>query len=112
VEQLTSVITRSERVRKPIKMYSLSDFCSTFVLTAINDEPKFVGEVVNSAEGKLWKDSMVEQMESLHKNETWDLVKFYRGRNLVSRKWVFKKNMNVTSQAEKFKAQLVAKGYS
>jgi hypothetical protein len=34
------------------------------------------------------------------------------GRNLVGRKWVFNKKMNVTGQVEKFKPQLVAKGYS
>jgi hypothetical protein len=51
------------------------------VLTSIDDEPKLVGEAVNSAEGKLWKDAMVEEMESFHKNETWDLVKLPSGRN-------------------------------
>jgi hypothetical protein len=55
---------------------------------------------------------MVEEMESLHKNETWDVVKLPIGRNLVGSKWVFKKNMNATCQVEKFKARLVAKGYS
>jgi hypothetical protein len=83
VEQLTSVVRRSERVRKPVERYSPPDFHSTFVLTTTDDEPKLVGEVVDSAEGKLWKDAMVEEMESLHKNETWDLVKLPSGRNLV-----------------------------
>jgi hypothetical protein len=70
------------------------NFHSAFVLTATDDEPKSVGEAVDSVEGKLWKDAMVEEMESLHKNETWDLVKFPSGRKLVGRKWVFKKKMN------------------
>jgi hypothetical protein len=55
---------------------------------------------------------MVEEMESFHKNETWDLVSFTSGRNYVDRKWVFKKKMNAVGQVEKFKARLVAKGYS
>ena len=55
---------------------------------------------------------MVEEMESLHKNETHDLVKLPSGINLVGRKWVFKKKMNVAGQVEKFKARLVVKGYS
>jgi hypothetical protein len=79
------------------------------VLTSIDDEPKSVDEPVNSTEGKLWKDSMVEEMESLCKNETWDLVKLPSGRNLVGSKWVFNKKMNVVGQVEKFKARLVAK---
>jgi hypothetical protein len=54
-------------------------------------------------EGKLWKDAMVEEMESLHKNKTWDLVKLPIGRKIVGSKWVFKKKMNATGQVEKFK---------
>jgi hypothetical protein len=82
------------------------------VLTSTDEEPKSVREAVDSIEGRLWKDAMVEEMESLHKNETWDLVELPSGRNLIGSKWVFKKNMNATGQVEKFKARLVAKGYS
>jgi hypothetical protein len=64
------------------------------------------------AKGRLWKDAMVEEMESLHKIEVWHLVKLHSGINPIRRKWVFKKNMNTIGQVEKFKAQLVAKGYS
>jgi hypothetical protein len=55
---------------------------------------------------------MVEDMESSYKNETWDLVMLPSGRKHVSRKWVFKKKMNVVVPIEKFKYRLVAKGYS
>jgi hypothetical protein len=82
------------------------------VLTATNEEPKSVREVVDLTEGKIWKDVMVEELESLHRNETWDLVKLSNGRKLVCSKWVFNKKMNVVGQVKKFKARLVAKGYS
>jgi hypothetical protein len=82
------------------------------VLTAIDDDPKSVREAVDSTEGKIWKDTMVEEMGSLHKNETWDLFKLPSGRNPIGGKWVFNKNMNATGQVKKFKARLVAKGYS
>jgi hypothetical protein len=36
----------------------------------------------------------------------------HSGRKPPERKWVFKKNMNTIGQVEKFKAHLVAKGYS
>jgi hypothetical protein len=112
VEQLTPVVRRSERIRKLVERYSSPDFRSAFVLTAIDDEPKSVGEVVDSTEGKIWKDSMVEEMKSLYKNETWDLVKLSSGRNHVGSKRVFKKKRNSIGQVEKFKARLVVKGYS
>jgi hypothetical protein len=52
---------------------------------------------------------MVEEIKSLYKNETWDMVKLTNGRKVVSRKWVFKKNIGATCQVEKFKASLVVK---
>jgi hypothetical protein len=97
---LTSVVRRSERVIKPVERYSSIVFRFLFVLNTTDDEPKLVREAVESTEGKLWKDSMVEEMESLYKNETWDLVKLPSGRNLVGRKWVFKKKMNGAGKVE------------
>ena len=55
---------------------------------------------------------MVDEMTSLHKNEAWDLVELPAGRKLIGSKWVFKKKMNVKGKVEKYKAQLVVKGYS
>ena len=55
---------------------------------------------------------MVEEMEALHKNETWDIVEFPVGRKCVGSKWFFKKNFNAQGKVEKYKARLVEKGYS
>jgi len=67
---------------------------------------------VDSEDGKLWKEAMVDEMASLHKNEAWDLVELLARRKPIGNKWVFKKNTNVEGKVEKYKAQLVAKGYS
>ena len=55
---------------------------------------------------------MVEEMEALDKNESWDLVELPDGRKPIGSKWVFKKKLNVAGKVEKYKARLVAKGYS
>eukprot|EP00253_Pinus_taeda_P029176 PITA_29176 len=55
---------------------------------------------------------MVDEMASLHKNEAWDLVELQAGRKPIGSKWVFKKKTNAEGKVEKYKAQLVAKGYS
>eukprot|EP00253_Pinus_taeda_P002578 PITA_02578 len=55
---------------------------------------------------------MVDEMESLHKNEAWDLVEFLAGRKPIGNKWVLKKNTNAEGKVEKYKARLVEKGYS
>ena len=51
-------------------------------------------------------------MDSLDKNESWDLVQLPTIRNFVGRKWLFKKKLNAEGKVEKYKAHLVAKGYS
>jgi hypothetical protein len=55
---------------------------------------------------------MVEEMDSLDKNEAWDIVEFSAGRKSIGRKWLFKKNFNAQGKVEKYKARLVAKCYS
>ena len=97
--------------RKP-ERYSPSPFCSNFALTITDDDPKTISEAVDSEDGKLWKEAMVDEMASLHKNEAWDLVELPAGRKPIGRKWVFKKKMNVEGKVEKYKARLEAKGYS
>jgi len=55
---------------------------------------------------------MVDEMAYLHKNEAWDLVEFPAERKDIGSKWVFKKKTIAEGKVEKYKAQLVAKGYS
>jgi hypothetical protein len=55
---------------------------------------------------------MEEEMESLDKNEAWDLVELPTGRNPIGNKWVFKNKLNAEGKVEKYKDRLVAKGYS
>ena len=57
--------------------------------------------------------AMVEEMESLHKNQTWDLVELPKGKRAIGCKWVYRKKEAIAEkEGEKFKARLVAKGYS
>jgi hypothetical protein len=81
-------------------------------LSITDDDPRTVREAVDSKDGNLWKRAMEEEMESLDKNEAWDLVELPTGRNPIGSKWVFKKKLNAEGKVEKYKARLVAKGYS
>ena len=50
-----------------------------------------VKEAINSLESKLWKKSREEEIESLRKNDIWDLVTLHNGRRTIGSKWVFKR---------------------
>ena len=53
------------------------------------------------------------EMESLHKNSTWELVKLSKGKKVVQCKQVFKKKEGILGIDDaEYKARLVAKGYS
>ena len=69
-------------------------------------------EAVDLEDGKLWKEAMVDEMASLHKNEDWDLVELLARRKPIGSKWVFKKKTDAEGKVENYKARLVAKGYS
>lgn len=77
------------------------------------DEPSTYSEVVSSVDSDKWIMAMQEEMESLQKNKTWELVELPKGKNAVRCKWVFKRKDGIPGVEEpRFKARLVAKGYS
>jgi hypothetical protein len=105
-------LRRSVRESRLRERYTPSYFRSNFVLSIIDDDPRNAREAVYSEDGKLWKKAMDEEMAALDKNEAWDLVELSTGRKPIGSKWVFKKKLNAEGKVEKYKAQLVAKGYS
>ena len=57
--------------------------------------------------------AMEEEIQSLHKNQTWELVELPQGKRAIGCKWVYKKKEAVSEkEGENVKARLVAKGYS
>eukprot|EP00253_Pinus_taeda_P020099 PITA_20099 len=108
----TSGVRRSVQERRKPKTYSPFALGSNFALSITNDDPRTMKEAVDSEDGKLWKEAMVDEMASLHKNEAWDLVELLAGSKPIGSKWVFKKNTNENRKVEKYKARLVEIGYS
>jgi len=55
---------------------------------------------------------MHEEMEALHKNKTWDLVKLPNGKKVVGCKWVFTIKHKADGSLKRYKARLVAKDFT
>ena len=51
-------------------------------------------------------------MDALQKNETWELVDLPSGKKLVGCKWVFAVKFKGDDSLKKYKARMVAKGYT
>lgn len=54
---------------------------------------------------------MDQGYEALMKNNTWVLVPYKVGMNIVDNKWVFKVKRNLDGTIQRYKAQLVTKGF-
>ncbi|XP_074271616.1 putative mitochondrial protein AtMg00820 [Silene latifolia] len=67
---------------------------------------------MNSDDSDKWINAMKEEMESMAKNEVWELVNLPVGHKAVGCKWVFKTKRDSLGNIERHKARLVAKGFN
>lgn len=78
-----------------------------------NAEPSSYSEAIISSDSNKWMTAMHDEMASLEKNGTWNLVRLPREKKPIRCKWVFKRKEGVSPNDEtRYKARLVAKGYS
>ena len=55
---------------------------------------------------------MNEEIRALSKNKTWDLVPTSLNKKLIGCRWIYKVKYNADGSVNRYKAQLVAKGYA
>lgn len=81
--------------------------------SASNIEPQSYEEAVNHPiYGKEWIAAIREEYNSLMRNGAWELVELPSDKNLVTCKWVFKAKHDANGNIVRFKARLVARGFS
>ena len=56
--------------------------------------------------------AMNSEIDSIEKNNTWTLTDLPAGAKKIGVKWVYKTKYNENGKIDKYKACLVAKGYS
>jgi len=54
---------------------------------------------------------MIEELDSIEKNEIWRLVQLPTDKKCIDVKWVFKTKLKPDGQVTKYKARLVARGF-
>lgn len=97
--------TRSQKgIFKPKKR-----FCVTKHPLPETVEPTNANQAIKKPE---WKEAMLDELNALKKNETWDLVLPPPNRTIVGCKWVFKIKRNSDGTVFRYKARLVAKGFN
>ena len=78
-----------------------------------DDEPVSYKEAIQNSNSESWLSAMEEEMESLQKNQIWEVVPLPIGKKAIGCKWVYKKKEDPSRLGgTRYKARLVAKGFS
>ncbi|RVW30525.1 Retrovirus-related Pol polyprotein from transposon RE2 [Vitis vinifera] len=72
-------------------------------------EPTCVGQALREPH---WRHAMSDELTTLMRHGTWDLVSPPKNCNPIGYKWVFRVKRNSDSSVDCFKARLVAKGFN
>lgn len=75
-------------------------------------EPRSFAEAIRSKQAVEWKRAMEDEMDSLKRNGTWTFCSLPEGRTAIGCKWVFKLKTGEDGKIKRFKARLVAQGFS
>lgn len=73
------------------------------------DDPLTFEEAVSS---DIWAQVTDEEIESIEKNQTWELVDLPEGKDVISVKWIYKSKQDVNGNVKNPKARLVARGFT
>lgn len=102
---------RSTRIRKATeKVKALT------VSTREQEEPEipqtYREAIEDPVHGQKWKEAVDRELAALASFNTWRLEDLPAGKNLVSSRWVFSLKKDQQGRIVKFKARLVARGFS
>jgi hypothetical protein len=106
VYTLTPNLRQSTRVRSfPSHLH---DFLCFHALTTLH-EPHSIHEASTNF---LWQAVMKEELDALHKNNTWDLVDLPPRKSLIGCKWVYKIKTCSDGTIDRYETRLVARGFT
>lgn len=101
-------LRRSTRPRKQPDFYGQeqSSVCE------VSQSPASFQEAITGPNKEKWKAAMETEMMSLKENDVWDLVKLPAGQKIVGSKWVYKVKTGADGSVQRYKARLVAQGFT
>lgn len=99
------LLRRSTKNRKPYPKYAN-------VALVEDDGIKEPSTYDEASQSKEWREAMEEEINALNQNETWELVRQPAKVQPISCKWVYKVKTRPNGSVERYKALLVAWGFS
>jgi len=86
-------------------------FCS-YVAKATNIVDSESTSYEEASSQEVWREAMVEEYSSIIKNKIWEVVSRPEGNSIVTSMWLYKIKHVADGSIEKFKARLMARGFS
>ena len=99
--------TKSLREIYQDERYEYYDKSVNFALFSHSD-PIYFEEAITK---KKWCKTMDEEIDSIERNETWELTDLPPKKQVIGVKWVYKTKCNAKGKIHRHKARLVVKGY-
>ncbi|GJT89191.1 putative RNA-directed DNA polymerase [Tanacetum coccineum] len=96
------------RSHHPSTRYSAHEY----VLLTDEGEPECYVEAMEDEHKKEWFEAMEDEINSLHENNTFELVKLPKGKRALKNKWVYKLNTEEHTSRPRYKAIFMVKGFS
>lgn len=109
-EEVERASRRSERSTRGVPPERYGDVSGAVAQSS--DEPRNYNEAMRSSDKSNWQVAMEEEIASLNEHRTWELVPLPPGKKAIGCRWTFKKKENETGQTVRYKARLVAQGFS
>ncbi len=78
----------------------------------ISEDPKTLGEALSAPKAEEWRKAMESELKSLRSNGVWTLTDLPKGKKTVGSKWVYKTKTGADGSISRYKARLVARGFS
>lgn len=106
-EHSPRVSSRTNKGKRP-------EYYQAKLVTAIPSytEPKTYAQALASENKNQWICAMKEEIAAMNINKTWELCELPKNRSAIGCKWVFKSKTDADGSIIRYKARLVAQGFS
>jgi hypothetical protein len=100
--------------RQPKTLLSTTTIAASVIsFSRVVSPPSHEPLVFNDANRyEVWHSAMYEEIQALRANRTWTLVPFHPSMNVVGSRWVYKIKCGSDGSIERYKARLVARGFT
>ena len=75
----------------------------------IDSEPSTYEE---ATEQSVWRDAMMEEYQSITKNDVWEVVSRPEGKSTMTSRWIYKIKHATDGSVKKYKERFMARGFS